>query len=197
MICLAVHRSDSLVCMAGIAEGSMLTSIIAGGVGDEHPASFYVAGMQDLPVERSAHVFWVHERPLSAGDRLRFTLIESDDASAPIEIKATDSQEYLEEQREFEQIERHYVPPIASPPRRWPALELGLRLREESPVRARLPLDQEHIMCSLLWDKWSPERCRVYVRSFTGFAQGTQRKTTDWLRGDLHVGDSFELSVLA
>ena len=196
MICLAVLRNSKLVCKAGIVNSSMLTSIVAGGVSGEEPASFHVAGMQDLSQDRSAHVYWLNETPLASGDQLRFTLEESE-PSPPIEVKPTDSPEYLAEQQEFEEMEKAFVPPVEQAVKRWPALELKLTLRAERTVSARVPLGQEHIMCSLLWTKWHPECCRVYVRSFTGFAAGTEARTTEWLRGALGVGESFELLVYA
>ena len=175
----------------------MLSSIIAGGLADDDPSSFHVAGMQDLPEERSAHIYWVHETPLAVGDRLSFTLVECGEPSLPIEAKATDSIEYLEEQREFEEFEKNFTGPERPSNNRWPNLELILKLKDEPAVRAR-PLDGEkHIMCTVHWDKWRPERCRVYVRSFADGEHGTSLKTTDWLRGVVHVGDTFEISVHA
>lgn len=183
--------------MAGIANASLITSVVGGGVGGDDLACFHVAGMQDLPGERAAHVYWIHETSLVPGDHLRYTFLESDGPTPPIEVKATDSPKYLQEQREFEEVERNYGGRAEPAPRRWPALEFGLKLRNESTLRARMPLDQEFIMCSVQWDKWRPERCTIYVRSFARSAQRTDKRTTEWLRGFLQLGESFELAVHA
>ncbi|AZP12554.1 hypothetical protein [Undibacterium parvum] len=194
MICIAVHRNDELVCKAGIANASLLSVILAGGLYDDDPTSFHVAGLQDLSEERNAHVYWVHETPLSVGNRLSFTLVQCDEPSPPIEVKATDSSVYLEEQREFEEFEKNYMEPERQLDVRWPTLGLRLMFNSEDLVAARLLDGEEQIMCSIHWDKWRPERCRVYVRSFASRGQGTATPT-DWFRGFLELGDRFEVSV--
>ena len=195
MICIAVQRNDLPACVAGIADASLLTAIVAGGSAGDDAASFHVAGMCDLTAERTAHVYWIHETPLVSGDRLRFTLVQSDQPTTPIEVKATDSPEYLEEQRQFEEVERTWTPPTEPPPLRWPHLGLHLSLKDDDPIRLRIPVGQEHVMCSLHWNKWRPDHCNVYVRTYTGFAKGTEQRTTDWLRGKLKVGEGFELRL--
>lgn len=197
MICLAVYRNDVLVCNAGIADASLLSAIIASGLCDDDPATFHVAGMQDLAMERSAHVYWAHETAPSVGDRLRLSLIQSDAPSHPVEIVPTDSPEHLEEQREFEEFAKTYSGPEPLQEVRWPALEWALRLKDQPAVTARLMNEDEHIMCSLTWDKWRPDRCRILVRSFPGADEGGPEKTTEWLRDVIQVGESLEISVYA
>jgi hypothetical protein len=197
MICLAVHRNNDLLCIAGINNASLLSAIVAGGAAGEDPASFHVAGLQELDGGRSAHVYWIHETPLSVGDCLRFELVQYDEPTVPLETKATDSPEYAQEQRELEELEESSVGSEHPATCEWPALEFRLKLRSEVEVSARLVDGEEHIMSSLTWDKWRPERCRVYVRSFTGDTRSGELIATDWLRGVLQVGDTFEIAVSA
>jgi hypothetical protein len=134
MICLAVLLNGTLVCNAGIAGASMLSAILAGGSSGDSPASFHVAGMQSLSEDRTAHVYWVQETPLSNGDRLLFSLVETGDPSPPIEVKPTDSPEHLTEQRAFEEFERRYAGPERPPEIRWNELEMGLANERDFPV---------------------------------------------------------------
>lgn len=195
MICLSVRRNGHLICTAGIVNACLLSIHIAGGLGDDEPAFFDVSGMQDLSEERNAHVYWIRETPLSDGDHFSFSLCQSDDPSPPVEIIASDSPGWLDGQNELAEFEKTYMGPQRPPEIRWPELELRLKFKNEDLVAAKLLDGEEHISCSILWDKWQPDQCHVSVQSFTGCAAGMQHRTTAWLRGNLCIEDSFEVSV--
>jgi hypothetical protein len=175
---------------------SLLTLIVHGSVGDDNPASFHVAGMQELPNERIAHVYWQHETPLSESEQLSITFGESSNSSIPIEVKPTDSPEYIQEQQEFEELKKIWTPPDELPPILWPSLAFELQVRDQEPIRARLSEEHSNIMCSIDWNKWRPEQCKIYVRTFPAFTDSSQYVKTDWLRETLLSGDSFSIRIV-
>src|ERR1700743_2043799 len=119
MICLDISVNGSPFCRAGIEQSIFLSPALRIFVGSEDCASLSITGMCEISADRSAHVYWP-ERNLSPGDVVRFTMINAADPTSPSEIKATDSSQYLEEQRQFEEFERTFVPPATPAERRWP-----------------------------------------------------------------------------
>jgi hypothetical protein len=197
VLCLMVQRNNEPLCVAGGENMSLLTAIVSGVASGDSPASIYVAGMQDLPNERIAHVYWQHETPLSDGEQLNFTFLESSNPSMPIEVKPTDSPEYIQEQQEFEELRKSWVPPDEPLPNLWPNLAFELRLRDEEPIRAHLSEEHSNILCSIHWNKWRPEQCKIYVRTFPAYTDSSQRETTDWLRKTLLPGDFIGIRIHA
>lgn len=165
------------------------------GGGDDIPASFHVAGLQDLSNERIAHVYWQHLTPLSDGEHLSFTFFESTCPSAPVEVKPTDSPEYIKEQQELEELKKTWTPPDEPLPNAWPDLAFELRLNDEESIRAQLPADHDNILCSIHWNKWHPEQCNIYVRTFPTCVESSRREVADWLRKTLLPGDSIDIRI--
>jgi hypothetical protein len=198
MICFEVHSDDVLVCRAGSADASLLSVILSGYISGEIPASFHVSGLQELPDERRAHIYWVEEHPypLALRSSISISVVDSDNPTPPIEIKATDSVEYLEEQREFEEFEKSYMGPEPQLEIHWPTLKLKFLLNGEEISDAQFLDGEGHIMCSINWHKWSPDHCKVYVRSF-GSGLTANKRETDWFRGFLEVGDRLDVFVNA
>ena len=176
---------------------SLVTAIVSGGASDDSPASIHVAGMQDLPNERIAHVYWQHETPLFNGEKLSFTFLESPNPSMPIEVKPTDSPEYLQEQQEFEELKKIWVPPKQPLPHLWSDLAFELQLQDEEPIRAYLSEEHSNFLCSIHWNKWHPDQCKVYVRTFSTSTESSQHEKTDWLRKTLLLGDSIGIHIYA
>ncbi len=199
MICIEIPLNGKLLWRAGIENATMPAPMIGSFVGSEDLADLHVSGMCDFPGERSAHVNWGEPAVLRAGDVVRFAVVDSGYPTPPSEIKAVDSPEHLEEQREFEALNSTFVPPDAPAPRRWPAVTYRCCVNGEHRATATLvqEQEQEHILCSLLWNQWTPGRCRVLVRSFNGASQSDDRPQTEWLRVNLSLGESFEVQVLS
>jgi hypothetical protein len=195
MICFDIKLNGDLLCRAGIANASILSSILGASVDADHPADLRISGMCELSDTRTAHVYWGKERSLSSGDHIMFTLTDCENTTEPTEIKWTDSPEYLEEQRQYEEFEKTHVPDQTPTDRKMPSLSFDCHINGEPKATAVLAPDEEHILCSLIWDKWSPERCRVFVRSFGGAAE--DKRQTDWLRANLLIGDSLEVRAFA
>ena len=197
MICLDIKVNGDLVCRAGIANASILSSILGASVGADHPADLRISGMCELPEERVAHVYWAEGRSLSSGDHITFTLIDCEDATKPAEIVPTDSPEYLEEQAKLEEVEGAFVRDEAPAERKWPSLAFDCRINNEHKAIAVLAPDEEHILCSVTWDKWRPEQCRVFVRSFGSSTKTGIEHQTAWVRATLLMGDCLEVRAFA
>jgi hypothetical protein len=131
MVCLDIKVNGDLVCRAGIANASILSSILGASVGADHPADLYISGMCELPEKRAAHVRWAKDRSVSSGDHITFTLIDCEDPTEPTEIVPTDSPEYLAEQANFEEFERTYVREEAPAERKRPTLSFDCRINDE------------------------------------------------------------------
>jgi hypothetical protein len=129
MLCLEISLNERLMCCAGIENATMLSPTLSSFVGAEDPAGLHVSGMCDLPGERIAHVYWGGPKSLHSGDTVRIALVDSTCPTPPSEIKATDSPEYIEQQRQFEELDRTYVPPDTPAIRNWPALAFLCRVR--------------------------------------------------------------------
>lgn len=195
MVSIAITLNGNLVCRAGIENASMISPILSSFIGAENPAGLLVSGMCDLPNERDAHVYWIEEQRLSAGDHISFSLIVDNAPTEPLQIQATDSPEYLEEQRQFIEMDRDFVPDTTPALRQWNSLSYGCYINGELKAKVSMASDEEHILCSLLWDKWRPELCRIFIRSFGGSARRGDKRETEWLRANLLVGDTLEVHV--
>jgi len=195
MICLEISLNERLMWRMGVENATMLSPTISSFVGAEDPAGLHVSGMCDLPSERSAHVYWGEPISLHSGDTVHIVLVESTCPTPPSEVKATDSPEYLEEQRQFEELDRAYVPSDTPVIRRWPAVAFRCSVNGQHQATATLASNEEHILCSLLWDQWHPGQCRVFVRSFSGSTKRGDKRQTEWLRANLSLNEFLEVQV--
>jgi hypothetical protein len=195
MICLEISLNQKLMYFAGVENAIMLSPTLSSFVGDEYPACIDVSGMCDLPDERRAHIYWGEPTFLHAGDVVRIAMVESASPTPPAKVEATDSAEYVEEQRQFEEFERTYLPPDAPAVRRWPAVQFLCKVNGEHRTTVTLAPGEEHILCSLLWNQWHPNKCEVYIRSFVGATRQDDDRQTEWLRVNLSLNESLEVEV--
>jgi hypothetical protein len=194
--CLNVHVNGRLLCSAGAGDAAMVTADLHGSLFGEEAASLRVAGMQDLPDNRSAHVYWIEELSLKLGDVLEFIPAEQGMATQPIVVKATDSAEYLEEQRQYDEFLSAHIWPQPRPEEWRPSLQYTVSMPGFAPLKARLPLGHQHLVCDALWNMWQPTRTRVSARSFVGHGHGDLRKL-EWLRADLSLGQTLRVEIRA
>lgn len=180
---------------AGIENATVLSTMLHGAMAGASPAGVRVAGMCELPEKRSAHVSWAENHSLQAGDVVKFRFAESHAPSPPIEILATDSEEYIEGQRKFAEIEKSFVPDPTPMQRDFPGLTFQCSLNASPPVLARFINSEEHILCSIDWHKWRPDSCRISLRTFGGQSPLQNVEPTEWLRGILGLGETLEVRV--
>lgn len=171
MICLSVYKNDELACVAGFADATILTAQLSGDAADGGAARLRVGGLCDLPGGRSARLCWIDEARLELGDRLRFEFARSGSPTAPRSLQPDDSPKHLAEQAIFRAQARDWAPSSTPQPVQQPAL------------------------CSLLWDIWRPETCKVYVRTFGIGGERTEDGTTPWLHEKLEEGQSLAVRV--
>ena len=194
MVCIEVRLDGELFRTAGIKDASLITPRLAGFVGGETPASLTLSGMCDLAEGRAAHVYWGPDQvELKSGAVVTFRFTISQSPSSPERIVPTDSPVYIEEQREFEAYKKTFVPDSSPSPRTFPELAFHCRVNGKAVTVARLKTGEEHVLCSVLWNKWLPDRFRVSLRSF---GKDPHRKT-EWLDRDLAIGDELEIRVAA
>ena len=197
MYCLNVHVNGRLLCAAGAAEAAMVTADIHGSLFGEEVASLRIAGMQDLPGNRSAHVYWIEELSLKAGDVLEFMPAEQDTATQPIVVRPTDSAEHLEDQRQYDEFLSAHIWPQPEQKESRPSLQYTLSVSGSAPLKARLPLGHQHLVCDALWNMWQPTRTRVSARSFVGHSQAADLRKLEWLRADLPLGQTLRVEIRA
>jgi hypothetical protein len=195
MLCLEIHHQNELLCRAGIQRASMLSAHVSAFVGDDEALGYlHLSGMCELGGERIAHVYWNEPVPLAIGDWVAFRLVESDEPFTPTQIKPTESAEYIEEQRKFEEFERQFVPPTEPSERRWPNTAMTMFVNGEEQSRARFVGKEEHILCSIDWNQWRPDYLKVFARSF-GEKPSDEKQKKEWLRKNLVPGDCFEIEI--
>jgi len=194
MICVEVSLDGALFRRAGIKDASLITPTVSGFIGDETPAQLMLRGMCDLAGGRSAHVNWGPDQvDLQIGAVVTFRFTTSESPSEPDQVVPTDSPAYIEEQREFENFKKTFVPDSRPSPQTFPNLAFHCHVNRKAVTVARLNTGEEHLLCSILWDKWHPQRFLVSVRSFGGELPGK----TEWLREELAIGDELEIRVAA
>jgi hypothetical protein len=191
MQCIAVTVNEQLLCVAGISSALMIGPSIRAAVSAEMPPALDVRGMCQLgfDTDRPAHVYWCDNLRLKPRDCVCFAFVESPEPTPPIQIVPTDSPGYIEEQRLFKEHEKSFVPDPTAMRRTWPGLTFKCLVNDKPVANARFSEGEECILCSLLWDKWRPERCHVYVRSFDDKAKPERSEATEWLRANLALGD--------
>jgi hypothetical protein len=196
MVCIEVELNGELFRRAGVKDASLICPMVSGYVGGDIPASLRLAGMCDLPEDRAAHVYWApDEVDLKGGDVITFRFVESDQPTAPEQTVPTDSPEYVEEQRQFTMMKETFVPDTSASPQKYPALSFDCHVNGRPAAVAKLNAGEEHILCSVTWNKWQPSRFRVLVRSFGNkFANDNE---TEWVRCDLSFGGELKIAVAA
>jgi len=193
MVCVEVTLDGSPFRRVGIKDASLITPTVHGFVDDEAPARLELSGMCDLGGERAAHVYWgPDDVALNDGTVVTFRLAMCEFPSPPDQVVPTDSPAYIEEQREFAALRKSVLPYINPSRRAFPELAFHCRINQGLVTVARLNPGEDHILCSMFWGKWHPDRLEVSVSTF---GDGTAK--TEWLRKDLAVGDVLEIRVAA
>jgi len=195
MICLSVYKNDELACVAGFADATILTAQLSGDAADGGAASLRVGGLCDLPGGRSARLCWIEEARLELGDRLRFEFTRSGSPTAPRSLEPADSPKHLAEQAIFRAQARDWAPSSTRQPVQRPELQFECAVDREQTLLAKVPPGQQHAVCSLLWDIWRPETCKVYVRTFGAGGEGAEDGATPWLHKKLEEGQSLAVRV--
>ena len=191
MHCLEVVLNGELLWRVGVENAIMLTPSLGVHACTEFPAIFDVAGMCVLPDGRDAHVYWGDSYPVKIGDILTITFVKSDWPTPPTKTMAVDDPTYVEEQRWFDEFSETYMGPEAPVAALWKNVQVRCIVNGQHQAIAAMSLSEAHILGSLLWNQWHPDRCRVSVRSFGDLSI----PETQWLNTDLALNDCIEFLI--
>lgn len=187
MRCLQVELNGALLWRAGIDQ-ALMYSLVFGVPAEEAPADVYVTGMYELNGGQDAHVSWGDFFPVQIGDRLAVTLVESGLPTPPAKTLAVDDPEHIEEQRQYQEFMETYQGPPRQRISRWRDIQVQCSVNGSPQALAKMAPDENHILCTVLWNRLHPDRCRVSVRSFGE----PELQNSDWLRVDLATDDRIE-----
>lgn len=191
MYCLTIRLNGKVICSASCTDAAFIDVSVHGSIFDSSPATLRVAGMQELPDNRSAHVYWVQELALQLGDILSITPEDLPSGTNPASMVSTDSPEYEAEQNECVEFLQAHVWPQPLPTRKRPSVSLALTHTRTGSIKAAIPVGQQHILCSILWNNHRSRPARIYARTFSS------EQTLEWLRGDISQGESLCVEICA
>jgi hypothetical protein len=190
-----IFRNGVVLCIAGASNADLLDVQISGSVEGPEPARLSVSGVNGLPDDRSSHVCWLDQVALAAGDEVTIAFVDSDSVTTPAKDVASDSKEYLAEQRRSE--ERILALNSPPPPRKrvLPALRFSLLVNGAPMASAVLEGSREFISYSQFWKQWHPDRCRFSLSSFSGEEAFERTDGHEWMRRSLVLGDRVTVKV--
>jgi hypothetical protein len=194
MHALEVQRNGVTLAVVGASNALMFSADISATV-EEEAATIDVRGMLDLGSERRSHVSWLALEPLRIGDLLSFRFFESETVTVPVEEVATDSEEHLTGQAEYEELLRSNPMVPRQLDINQPNATLQLRVAGDRQVIATLEAGREFIAFRILWNQWRPERCRLSLSSFSQQEALDRTGSREWFQGTLRVGEQCAVKV--
>ncbi len=195
MHAVEVQYNGTTVCTAGAANALMVSADVSMFIEGPEAAILRVAGMNDLGDDRTSHTEWIDELSMSDGDRLVFRFVDVLAVSPPKQEVANDSDEHLTGQQLYQQQLRDNPMTPRQLKRDFPNASLQLALPGAAPVVATLEGDREFISLKMLWDKWSPDRCRVSLSSFSQQEAFSRTGRKEWFQGFLKVGEECVVTI--
>ncbi|WP_148293271.1 hypothetical protein [Comamonas sp. B-9] len=188
MRCLQVELNGALLWRVGIDQALMYSLLLGMSADGEVLADIYASGMYEILDGRKAHAHWGDFHPIKKDDRLVVTLVESEHPTPPTEIAmAEDLQRQEAQMLQDDGDDPAEDSQVHTAPHRQ-GVQLHCAVNGQHQAIARMGNGENRIQCSLLWNRWHPDRCRVHVHSFgeAGLPE------SDWLRVDLATNDSIE-----
>ena len=101
MCVFEVYLNGQKLCLAGIGEDGVLTTIVNWVKGRGGTNMFLQVG--GLRSHADEHVTWVNQRPLQVGDQIQIKLVEASEADKPIEKYRSDPKQRLKAQKNYVQ----------------------------------------------------------------------------------------------
>jgi hypothetical protein len=194
MHALEVQRNGVTLVVVGASNALMFSADVSSTI-EEEAATIDIRGMIDLGSDRKSHANWLELEPLRVGDVLSFRFFESEVVTAPIQEVATDSEEHVAGQAEYEELLKST--PIV--PRqldiKQPSASLQLSIAGSERITATLESGREFIAFRTLWDRWNPERCRISLSSFSQQEALSRTGSKEWFQGALKVGEQCTVTV--
>jgi len=194
MYALEIQRNGITLAVVGASNALMFSADISATI-EEEGATIDVRGMLDLGSERKSHVTWLALEPLRIGDLLNFRFFESDIANAPVEEMATDSEEHINRQAEYEALLKSNPMVPGKLDIKQPNATLQLRAADGPEIIATLESGREFIAFRVLWNQWRPECCRLSLRSFSQQEALARSGSSEWFQGTLKVGEQCAVRI--
>lgn len=191
MRCLEVILNGQLLWRAGTENALMYSLDLGVSLDGESPAYISVSGMCELPGGRKAHVRWGELYPLSIGDHLALTLVESEQPTPPAETNAADEPEQAQEPDEDEESAMSGEDEQDPTTSLWNRIQVRCAINGETKAEAEISSREAYLMGSLRWNQWHPDRCRVAVHSC--LQAGAPDR--NWLNADLGINDCMEFQI--
>lgn len=191
MFCFTITYNGEPLCTAGCADASFLDVMVSGSVFDEAPASLRITGMKELPNDRLAHVYWVEELALNFGDILEIKPQELSESTVPVSVVPTDSPDYIAEQQSYQEFLGAHIWPQPAPLVLRRTVSLKLTHPRTGQLNTSIPMGQQHILCTVLWNNLRARPTRIYARSFS------EGNSLEWLREDLYQDETLRIEVCA
>lgn len=180
---------------AGAADALLVSLHLSTLVDGEHPAILRIGGMRDLGNERQSHVQWIEEMVLAEGDELHLTLASVDEATLPTEDVATDSEEHLAAQAEYEMELAENPPQPTKLERQRPSASLQLAVGAEPPIVASFGADGELLSLGATWNSWRPERFYLSLSSCSCEQAIAKQGGKDWFKGHVTQGETVVVRI--
>jgi hypothetical protein len=99
MRAIEILRNGSMLCVAGTENASLLTVHVVLFIEEPRVGTLRVSGINELENERTSHTYWLEDEALAEDDKLTIRVTDSDYATPPTTETATDSEQYIAEQR--------------------------------------------------------------------------------------------------
>ena len=194
MHALEVQCNGVTLAVAGARNALMFSADISSMI-EEEAATIDIRGMIDLGNERKSHVSWLELAPLRIGDLLSFRFFESEFVTAPLKEVATDSEEHIAGQAEYEELLKSNPMVPRQVDIKQPNASLQLSIVGSEQVTATLESGREFISFHVLWDQWRPARCRLSLSSFSQQEALARTGGKEWFQGALKVGEQCAVKV--
>jgi hypothetical protein len=194
MHALEVQRNGATLVVVGASNALMFSADVSATL-EEEAARIDIRGMIDLGNDRQSHANWLELEPLQIGDVLSFRFFQSEVVTAPLQEVATDSEQHIAGQAQYEELLKStpMVPRQLDIKQPRPSLQLSIAGSEG--VTAILESGREFIAFRTLWNRWSPERCRVSLSSFSQQEALSRTGGRRWFEGVLEVGQRCAVKV--
>ena len=194
MHALEVQRNGVTLVVVGASNALMFSADVSAMI-EEDAATIDVRGMIDLGNDRKSHANWLELEPLRVGDVLNFRFFESEVVTAPLQEVATDSEEHIAGQAEYEELFKSTPMVSRQLDIKQPDASLQLSIEGSEGITATLESGREFIAFRTLWNRWNPERCRVSLRSFSQQEALSRTGGKEWFQGALTVGEQCAVKV--
>jgi hypothetical protein len=194
MHALEIQRNGVTLAVVGARNALMFSADINSTI-DEEAATIDIRGMIDLGNERKSHVSWLELAPLRIGDLLSFRFFESEVVTAPLKEVATDSEEHIAGQAEYQELLKSSPMVPRQLDLRQPNAALELSIAGSEQVTATLEGGREFISFRVLWNQWRPERCRLSLSSFSQQEALARTGGKEWFQGALKAGEQCAVKV--